>query len=159
MLPSSINHHAGWPGGYKSFRHEKYLCATDLLQSGAAGVLPAAAIAMNIHNTTRKGAHMYPTINMKATAIRLRQIMKQQKITAKDIQKYLNLSCVQSVYHWLSGRNLPTIDNLYALSGLFQMPMDDLVVGNRKRRMSVFEQAFYDRMFAYYEGFMEMGTA
>lgn len=42
---------------------------------------------------------MYPTINMKATAFRLRQIMKQQKITAKDIQKYLNLSCVQSVYH------------------------------------------------------------
>ena len=102
---------------------------------------------------------MYPTINMKATAFRLRQIMKQQKSTAKDIQKYLNLSCVQSVYHWLSGRNLPTIDNLYALSGLFQMPMDDLVVGNRKRRMSVLEQAFYDRMFAYYEGFMEMGAA
>lgn len=102
---------------------------------------------------------MYPTINMKATAFRLRQIMEQQNLTAKDIQKYLNLSCVQSVYHWLSGRNLPTIDNLYALSGLFQMPMDDMVVGNRKGMVSAYEQTFYDRMFAYYEGFTTMGAA
>ena len=34
--------------------------------------------------------------------------------------------------HWFEGRNLPTIDNLYALSALFHVPVDALICGNRE---------------------------
>ncbi len=74
---------------------------------------------------------MFPTINKRKTGINLRKIMDQHGITVKDVQEYLGLGSVQSVYHWLNGLSIPSVDNLYALSELFQMPMDSLICGNR----------------------------
>ena len=56
---------------------------------------------------------MIPAINLKETGINLRRIMDKRGISAKDIQEYLNLASVQSVYNWCNGINMPTIDNLY----------------------------------------------
>ena len=75
---------------------------------------------------------MFPVINLKETGINLRRIMDKRGISARDVQEYLNLASVQSVYNWCSGINMPTIDNLYALSQLFQMPIDAIVRGNRR---------------------------
>lgn len=74
---------------------------------------------------------MLPLINKRETGVHLRRIMDERGITAKDVQEYLGLGCVQSVYRWIDGVNMPTIDNLYALSDLFQLPMDAIVRGNR----------------------------
>ena len=59
---------------------------------------------------------MFPIINVKETGANLRRIMDKRGISAKDVQEYLNLASVQSVYYWWNGTNMPTIDNLYALS-------------------------------------------
>ena len=75
---------------------------------------------------------MIPLIDKKETGIHLRRIMDSLGITVKDVQQYLNLGSVQSVYHWLNGQSMPTIDNLYALSELFQIPMDAMVCGSRR---------------------------
>jgi len=75
---------------------------------------------------------MFPTINKQKTAERLSTIMKACKKTPADIQNYLGLACVQTVYRWLEGVNLPSIDNLYALSQLFQIPVDSMIVGSRR---------------------------
>lgn len=93
---------------------------------------------------------MYPTIDMEATGKCIRRIMNQRKFTVKDVQKYLNLSSVQSIYHWLNGQSIPTVDNLYALSELFQLPVDAMIVGNRKYHMSFYDEAFYSRVHVYY---------
>lgn len=74
---------------------------------------------------------MYPMIDKKKTGQCLERLMKQHGLTPKDICDYLSLSCVQTVYRWFEGINIPSIDNLYALSQLFQTSMDDLVIGNR----------------------------
>lgn len=74
---------------------------------------------------------MFPTIDKHKTGINLRKLMDKRGITAKDVQRYLGLGCVQSVYRWLEGKSMPTIDNLYALSALFQVPIDKIVCGNR----------------------------
>lgn len=92
---------------------------------------------------------MYPVIDMEATGIRLRRIMEQKKITAKCIQQYLGLACVQSIYRWLNGRSMPTIDHLYALSELFRMPLDDIVVENRTYQRLDYNWSFYLRISAY----------
>ena len=70
---------------------------------------------------------MIPLINKRETGINLRRIMDAKGITVKDVQQYLELGSVQSIYHWLNGNSLPTIDNLYALSELFQMPVDEMI--------------------------------
>ena len=74
---------------------------------------------------------MFPIINKRETGVNLRRIMDMRGITPKDVQEYLGLGCVQSVYRWTDGVNMPTIDNLYALSELLQVPIDAIVRGNR----------------------------
>ena len=74
---------------------------------------------------------MFPLINKRETGVNLRRIMDMRGITPKDVQEYLGLGCVQSVYRWIDGINMPTIDNLYALSELFKIPIDAIVCGNR----------------------------
>lgn len=41
---------------------------------------------------------MFPLINKRETGINLRRIMDMRGVTAKDVQQYLGLGCVQSVY-------------------------------------------------------------
>ncbi|MBQ6886497.1 MAG: helix-turn-helix transcriptional regulator [Lachnospiraceae bacterium] len=72
----------------------------------------------------------------------------------KDVQQYLGLGSVQSVYHWLNGLSMPTIDNLYALSELFELPIDAMVCGNRSVMVpdvsSEMNNSDYQRMYSYY---------
>lgn len=102
---------------------------------------------------------MYPVIDLKRTGERIRQAMEKKNVTPKDIQKYMNLSCVQTVYHWLGGKSIPSIDNLYALSGLLGMSMDSLVCGNRPRIVRPHEDAFYERTNSYYMRLSDMRVA
>lgn len=73
---------------------------------------------------------MFPIIDKKRTGIHLRRIMDERGLSVKDVQQYLGLGSIQSIYHWLNGLSMPTIDNLYALSELFQLPVDDMLCGS-----------------------------
>lgn len=102
---------------------------------------------------------MYPIIDKKKTGINLRRHMDKNNISVKDLQRYLELGSVQSIYHWLNGISLPTIDNLYALSELFQLPMDGLICGNRSIETKKEEISNMDRhtrrLYLYYTAFDE----
>ena len=76
---------------------------------------------------------MFPVIDREKTGDNLRVIMACRGYTVKEVQEYLNLGSVQSIYHWLEGKSMPTIDNLYALSELFQLSIDEIVRGNKER--------------------------
>ena len=94
---------------------------------------------------------MFPIIDKKKTGINLRRLMDEHNLTVKDIQRYLNLGSVQSVYHWLNGISLPTVDNLYALSYLFHIPVDNLICGNRRSVLTDAEKIQLRRLRTYYE--------
>ena len=104
---------------------------------------------------------MFPTINKKETGVNLRRIMDTRGVTPKDIQEYLGLGCVQSVYNWCNGINMPTIDNLYALSQLFQLPIDAIVRGNRKAIIPepIIMDARERRLWTYYRKIRELAVA
>ncbi len=74
----------------------------------------------------------YPVIDQKKTAEQIGRHMERMGLKPKELQKYLGLSCVQTVYRWLEGKNIPVIDHLYALSYLFGVSIDDLVAGTKK---------------------------
>ena len=74
----------------------------------------------------------YPIIDKEKTGIRLEKLMNANGLTPKDICDYLSLSCVQTVYRWFEGINIPSIDNLYALSQLFCTGIDNMIIGNRR---------------------------
>jgi len=106
---------------------------------------------------------MFPTIDKRETGINLRKIMDNRGFTVKEIQRYLGLGSVQSIYHWLNGLSMPTIDNLYALSELFQMPIDALVRGNRvliaPEITFEIDELHERRLRAYYVGLGKMRAA
>lgn len=104
---------------------------------------------------------MFPIINLKETGINFRKIMDMRGISAKDIQEYLNLASVQSVYNWCNGINMPSIDNLYALSHLFQLPIDAIVCGNRKAIIpeAITMDARERRLLMYYRKIRELAVA
>lgn len=106
---------------------------------------------------------MFPTINKRETGLNLRRIMDMRGITAKQVQEYLGLGCVQSVYRWIEGISMPTIDNLYALSELFQVPMDAMVCGNRASIVPSIQVEKPDargrRLYAYCEKINELRAA
>ena len=106
---------------------------------------------------------MFPIINKIETGNNLRRIMDRRGIGAKDVQEYLGLGCVQSVYRWLEGVNMPTIDNLYALSEMFQMPIDAIVCGNRKPFVARFTPELANarsrRLYAYYQKMLALRAA
>lgn len=93
---------------------------------------------------------MYPIIDKEKTGLRIQNFMKMKNITAKAIQESLGLTCVQAVYHWINGRCLPSLENLYALSDLFEVPMDMLVAGDRKEQLVQLKFAGNNRLFAYF---------
>ena len=110
-----------------------------------------------------KSKYIFPTINLKETGINLRRIMDKRGITPKDVKKYLNLTSVQSVYNWCSGINMPTIDNLYALSQWFGVPIDAIICGNRKSILSqelvILENPRDRRLYSYYKKINELVAA
>lgn len=97
----------------------------------------------------------YPVIDMAGTGQNIKRIMQLKGFSVKDIQDFLELGTPQSIYHWFDGRNLPTIDNLYALSELFHLPVDALLIGNRKFK-SKCQHDICQRILVYYEKFMEL---
>jgi len=93
----------------------------------------------------------YPVIDVKKTGLKIKRIMQIKGFSVKDVQEYLELSTPQSIYHWFDGRNMPTIDNLYALSELFSLPVDDMLVGNRKLGCGC-QDEMRQRVLVYFEG-------
>lgn len=106
---------------------------------------------------------MFPTINLRETGVNLHRIMDKRGITPKDIKEYLNLGSIQTVYNWCNGLNLPTVDNLYALSQLLQVPIDEIVCGNRKaivpEPIVIIDNPRTRRLYAYYKQLNRMIAA
>lgn len=72
----------------------------------------------------------YPLIDKEKTGRWLKLLFAAKGVRPKDIQRYLSLSCIQTVYRWLEGTNIPSMDHLYALSSLLGVSVDQFVVGN-----------------------------
>ena len=77
--------------------------------------------------------------------------MDRANLKPADIQRYLGLTCVQTVYRWLDGTNIPTIDHLYALSCLLGVRVDDMIIEVKKEKeIQNPENKNLGRMLAYY---------
>jgi len=79
------------------------------------------------------GKVMYISLDIIQTGERIHHIMNEKGYSVRQVQGLLNLSCPHTIYRWLRGSRLPSVDNLYRLSRLFDMHMEDLLVeaGNK----------------------------
>ena len=71
----------------------------------------------------------YPVLNVKATGARIKELRKEKHLRVDEISSFMGFESSQAVYKWQRGECLPTIDNLYALSYLFETSIDSILIG------------------------------
>jgi len=71
---------------------------------------------------------VYPVIDMHATGTHIKALMDARELSVQDVQDAMGLASPQAVYRWLRGSNMPSVDNLYALSRYLNVQMDDVIV-------------------------------
>ncbi len=70
----------------------------------------------------------YPTIDLEATGRQIVRLRKERGLTVRDMQNYFGFDAPQAIYKWQKGLTLPSVDNLYALSVLLEVPMNNILV-------------------------------
>ncbi|MFG6357027.1 MAG: helix-turn-helix domain-containing protein [Acetatifactor sp.] len=76
--------------------------------------------------------HVFPTIDLKATGRRIRELREQRGISVRQLQAFLGFEQPQAIYKWQRGECLPTFDNMYAMACFFHVKVDEILVGNRQ---------------------------
>lgn len=72
--------------------------------------------------------NLYLKIDLDETGRHLERLIRKNGYSVKEIQGMLGLSCPQPIYRWMKGQILPSVEHLYALSKLLQMPMEELLI-------------------------------
>ena len=71
---------------------------------------------------------MYCCIDMAATGAHIRRLRQEHGLSVRDILDIMGFEDGSSVYKWERGRSLPSIEHLLALSKLFDMRMEDILI-------------------------------
>lgn len=83
----------------------------------------------------------FPVIDMVETGKNIMRLRKERGMTVRDLQAYFGFEEPQAIYKWQRGKSLPTVDNLYALSALLDVPMEKILVSaNVKPNIIMLEQ-------------------
>ena len=71
-----------------------------------------------------KTTYLKPVLDLAATGAKIKTVMKDKGITARELQIIMDFPYVQTIYNWFAGKNMPTIDNLVVTS-LVETVIDD----------------------------------
>lgn len=70
----------------------------------------------------------FPVIDPIATGKNIIRLRVERGMSVRDLQAYFGFEEPQAIYKWQQGKSLPSVDNLYALGALFEVPMEDILV-------------------------------
>lgn len=71
---------------------------------------------------------VYISISQEKTGKRIRQMTAEKGYSVKDIQKAMGFENPQAVYKWMSGKSLPSLDNLVILSRILNTSIESILV-------------------------------
>ena len=90
---------------------------------------------------------VFAVIDPVATGAQIRNLRRARHLTVRAVADYMGFTSEQAVYKWQRGESLPTLDNIYALSGLFGTSIDNIIRGSKERddEPSLFLRSFLGR--------------
>lgn len=70
------------------------------------------------------------TIDSIETKKNIRRLLNEKGLTPRDIQEALDYQSVQTIYKWLNTdiKTLPSLENIFRLSGLLGCTIEDILV-------------------------------
>lgn len=69
-----------------------------------------------------------PIVNMQQTGRNITMLREQRGISVRQLQRMMGFATPQAIYKWQHGESLPTVDNLVALSAIFSVPIDAILI-------------------------------
>ena len=75
-------------------------------------------------------AKPFPVIDPVATGENIQRLRKLRGLSVRDLQNWFGFEQPQAIYKWQKGKSLPTVDNLYALGALLDVPLEDILVSS-----------------------------
>ena len=76
---------------------------------------------------------VFPVIDPVATGENIVRLRKARGLTVRDLQNWFGFEEPQAIYKWQKGKSLPTVDNLYALGALLDVPMEEILVSSNPK--------------------------
>lgn len=70
----------------------------------------------------------FRVIDPRATGANILRLRKARGLSVRDLQAYFGFEEPQAIYKWQWGQSLPSVDNLYALSALLGVQMEEILV-------------------------------
>ena len=70
----------------------------------------------------------FPVIDQPATGENILRLRKERGLTVRDLQNFFGFEEPQAIYKWQRGESLPSVDNLYALGSILEVPMEEILV-------------------------------
>jgi len=70
----------------------------------------------------------FPQIDVRATGQNIDRLLTEKQISVRTLQTYFGFDTPRAIYKWLRGEHLPSVDHLFALSRLLQIPLQDILV-------------------------------
>lgn len=71
---------------------------------------------------------LFPVIDMIQTGLNIKRLRVENGLSVRALQEKFGFATSQSIYHWENGSNLPSIDNLLALSSLYHVRIEDILI-------------------------------
>ena len=81
---------------------------------------------------------MYLSIRQKETGSRIKRLLAENGYSVRDVQNVMGFENPQAIYKWISGKTLPSLDNLVILSRILNISMEDILVVNDNGDVVVF---------------------
>ena len=75
-----------------------------------------------------------PSIDMKRTGHNITILRERKQLSVKDLQSLLGFDSPQAIYKWQRGITLPSVDNLVALSAIFDVPIDEILILEKPKK-------------------------
>ena len=70
----------------------------------------------------------FPVIDPAATGENIARLRRQRGLSVRDLQSFFGFEEPQAIYKWQRGESLPTVDNLYALGSILEVPLEQILV-------------------------------
>ena len=80
----------------------------------------------------------YPILDLQATGRQIKKLRLERHISITDICEYMGFENPQAVYKWQRGETLPSVDNLFALSRLFETSIENILCEREEATASFF---------------------
>ena len=71
---------------------------------------------------------MYLSIQQEETGRKIKKLLFENGYTVKDVQSARGFENPQSIYKWISGKSLPSLDSFIILSRLLHTSIEDILV-------------------------------